>query len=600
MRVLLSFCLFFSLSLAAAENDYGTDPAKPLEKFPEKFPEKLPEKLPEKFPEKPIKADKAFVLTGEQIDENTYFLRWQIADNYYLYQKKFAVRDSGSGSDSDMPVSLELSDNHVPHADIFLGEGNVYYQFTDAYLKLTRPPQNLIITYQGCWEGGICYPVQHKRLVVGTPLSFVSVETEDRDTQPTDRASPATQGYNYYAQQIRRAAPVWVLLLFFLAGIGLTFTPCVLPMLPIVSGIITNDPGNRPSHRTRLALVYMLSMASVFSVFGLLSGWIGYGLRQAMASPPVLIFLALLISLLGASLIKPVGFLMRLPGSLALTQKANSVLNMTAGTYTGAALWGALSPLVVGTCLSAPLAAALIYLAEQGNPLFGAASLFFLALGMGIPLLLFALGFGYVMPKSGPWLAKIKNLFALLLFALAVFILSPLLPTAVEIALYSFFALTAICLFLLPLRPTLVAACFLAILTGFGYHFFPKDAPLSKFTEVSDYATFKDKLQEFGKSGKPTLVYYSAEWCITCKELEWNVFGGIGDNEQLAEDLNALNLLKADVTKNNADSRQLLAHFDVLGPPSIYFIDKQGRYRPEMTLVGNFSPKTLKTLLQDL
>ncbi len=571
MRVLLSFFLFFSLSLAAAENDYGTDPETSLGK--------------------PFKADKAFVLTGEQIDENTYFLRWQIADNYYLYQKKFAVRDS------DMPVSLELSDNHVPHADIFLGEGNVYYQFTDAYLKLTRPPQNLIITYQGCWEGGICYPVQHKRLVVGTTLSFVSVEAEDPDTQPADRASPATQGYNYYAQQIRRAAPVWVLLLFFLAGIGLTFTPCVLPMLPIVSGIITNDPGNRPSHRTRLALVYMLSMASVFSVFGLLSGWIGYGLRQAMASPPVLIFLALLISLLGVSLIKPTGF-MRLPGSLALTQKANSVLNMTAGTYTGAALWGALSPLVVGTCLSAPLAAALIYLAEQGNPLFGAASLFFLALGMGIPLLLFALGFGYVMPKSGPWLTKIKSLFALLLFALAVFILSPLLPTAVEIALYSFFALTAICMFLLPLRPTLVAACFLAaLMTGFGYHFFPKGDPLSKFTEVSDYAVFKDKLQEFGKSGKPTLVYYSAEWCITCKELEWNVFGG---NEQLAEDLNAINLLKADVTKNNADSRQLLAHFDVLGPPSIYFIDKQGMYRPEMTLVGNFSPKTLKTLLQDL
>ena len=588
MRVLLSFFLFFSLSLASAENDYDTDTAKPLGTLPEK----------------PLRVDKAFVLTGEQIDENTYFLRWQIADNYYLYQKKFAVRDSnsnsGSGSDRDMPVSLELSDNHVPHADIFLGEGNVYYQFTDAYLKLTRSPQNLIITYQGCWEGGICYPVQHKRLVAGTPLSFVSVEAEDPDTQSTDRASPATQGYNYYVQQIRRAAPVWVLLLFFLAGIGLTFTPCVLPMLPIVSGIITNDPGNRPSHRTRLALVYMLSMASVFSIFGLLSGWIGYGLRQAMASPPVLIFLALLISLLGASLIKPTG-LMRLPGSLALTQKANSVLNMTAGTYTGAALWGALSPLVVGTCLSAPLAAALIYLAEQGNPLFGAASLFFLALGMGIPLLLFALGFGYVMPKSGPWLAKIKNLFALLLFALAVFILSPILPTAVEIALYSFFVLTAICLFLLPLRPTLVVACFLAaLMTGFGYHFFPKGDPLSKFTEVSDYATFKDRLQEFGKSGKPTLVYYSAEWCITCKELEWNVFGGIGDNEQLAEDLNALNLLKADVTKNNADTRQLLAHFDVLGPPSIYFIDKQGVYRPEMTLVGNFSPKILKALLQDL
>ncbi len=146
------------------------------------------------------------------------------------------------------------------------------------------------------------------------------------------------------------------------------------------------------------------------------------------------------------------------------------------------------------------------------------------------------------------------------------------------------------------LRPTLVAACCLALTVGFGYYHLAKADSLSMFTEVSDYATFRNTLQGSRKNGKPTLVYYSAKWCVTCKRLEKRVFG----NRQLAEDLNALNLIKADVTKNNADSRQLMAHFDVLGPPSVYFIDKQGMYRPEMTLVGHFSSKTLKTLLQDL
>lgn len=523
---------------------------------------------------KPLRVDEAFILSGQQADANTYLLNWWIAPDYYLYKTKFALSGASAAT-----AKLELSQNDVEYSDIFFGEQRVYYQFVDGQLSSAQSLENIIISYQGCWEGGICYPVQSFQLQNGQ-FKPVALNEDEQEYSPV--AAPMTLANNYYVRQLQQASPAWVLLLFFLAGIGLTLTPCVLPMLPIVTSIISDKRASNLRRRTSLLLVYVLSLASVFSLLGLFSSWLGYAMRQLIASPPVLIILALLVVLLGCSLLNP----MRWSGLTGVAQRINPVLNMTAGTYTGAALWGGLSPLIVGSCLSAPLAAALLYLAERGDPLFGALTLFTLALGMSIPLLLVGLGLGQFVPRTGPWLARMRSFFALLLFALAVFILSSLLPAAVEVLLYSMLAAAALLNFFLRPYQTAFSAVTAGIFAMMVYILLPSDNEELQFTEVRAEPQLTAALQAAVQQEQPALVYYAADWCISCRELEWRVF----TNKKVQNRLDGLALIKVDVTRNNRASRQLLNRFDALGPPTVFFIDKSGVHRPAMTLIGTFNP----------
>ena len=521
---------------------------------------------------KPLRVDEAFILSGQQADANTYLLNWRIAPGYYLYKTKFAL----SGA-SATRATLELSQNDVEHSDVFFGKQRVYYQFVDGQLSSAQSLESIIISYQGCWEGGICYPVQSFQLQDG---QFKAVELIEDEAKYD--AVPRAQANNHYARLLHQASPAWTLLLFFLAGLGLTLTPCVLPMLPIVTSIISDKRASNLRRRTSLLLVYVLSLASVFSLLGLFSSWLGYAMRQLIASPPILIVLALLVVLLGCSLLNP----MRWSGLTGVAQRINPVLNMTAGTYTGAALWGGLSPLIVGSCLSAPLAAALLYLAERGDPLFGALTLFTLALGMSIPLLLVGLGLGQFVPRTGPWLAKMRSFFALLLFALAVFILSSLLPAAVEVLLYAMLAAAALLNFFLRPYQTAFSAVNAGIFAVMVYILLPSDKEELQFTEVRAEPQLTAALQTAAQQEQPALVYYAADWCISCRELEWRVF----TNKEIQNRLDELALIKVDVTRNNRASRQLLSRFDALGPPTVFFIDKSGVHRPTMTLIGTFNP----------
>ena len=562
MRKFLSFCFFVFFLSATAQADDLVDDAKPL------------------------RVDEAFTLISQEVDTNTYLLNWRIAPNYYLYKTKFALSGEGAAA-----AKLELSQNDIKHSDAFFGEQRVYYQFVDGQLSSPRNLAKIIISYQGCWEGGICYPVQSFQLRDG---QFQLVELSENDAEYSPAATPKAQANNYYMRQLQQASPAWVLLLFFLAGIGLTLTPCVLPMLPIVTSIVTDKRSSNPRRRLSLLLVYVLSLASVFSVLGLFSGWLGYAMRQMIASPLVLITLAVLVVLLGCSLLN----LMRWPALAGVTQRINPVLNMTAGTYRGAALWGGLSPLIVGSCLSAPLAAALLYLAERGNPLFGALTLFTLALGMSIPLLLVGLGLGQFVPRAGPWLEKMRSFFALLLFALAVFILSSLLPAAIEVALYSLLAVAVLLNFFLRPYQTAISAVIAGVMALVLYTQVPSDTRKEEiqFTEITAYSQLTAALQTATQTRQPTLIYYSADWCISCRELEWRVFTNQGVQNRLDE----WTLIKVDVTRNNRASRQLLEHFNALGPPTVFFMDKSGAHRPEMTLIGSFNAKDFTAALDAL
>lgn len=524
----------------------------------------------------PLPADQVFLLSVRQEAPRVYSISWDIAEDYYLYKDKISFY-----TEDGAQLVPTLSANHQVQTDQFFGMQEVYYHYAYAQVELNdgQEARQLRLSYQGCWQGGLCYPVQQRNIALTDPPQLITL------TAP----SAPTSNYGFYLGTLSQAGVPLILLLFFLAGLGLTFTPCVLPMLPIISGTLTVGRHSL-SQKASLALTYILVMAVTYSLVGLLSGWLGYRLHSLLGSPPLLIILAALISLLALFMFGLVQV-----GS-GLRQIVQRPFNLTTGSYKGAVLWGLLSPLITGTCLSAPLAAALLYLAERGNPLLGATALFVLAIGMGVPLLLFVIGLGKILPASGPWLEKTRNFFGYTLILLALFIISPLLPDGLVL----FGGLTVIVLMLLHLFSRLrlrwvLASSLLAAIFAYGISYWV-DFKTAEFNTVTSVQLLQDEQQRALRQGQPVMVYYYADWCISCSELEWLVFR----DEEVIEQLGAVHLIKADVTRYNDETLQLLDYYDVLGPPSFVFVDSQGLVRKELNLVGYFTKKELQLQLASL
>ncbi len=523
--------------------------------------------------DEPLPAEQVFSLSVRQEGALTYSVSWDIADNYYLYKDKL-VFYTGRGE----PLVASLSSNHQSQTDQFFGTQEVYYHYAYAQVQVNGDEEQLSFSYQGCWQGGLCYPVQQRQVLLGASPQLI-----------TTTAAPPASNYGFYLGTLNQAGISLILVLFFLAGLGLTFTPCVLPMLPIISGTLTMGQKNL-RQKTSLALTYVLVMALTYSLIGSLSGWLGYRLHSLLGSPLLLIILATLVSLLALAMFGLVKI-----GS-GLRQLVNRQLNLTPGNYKGAILWGILSPLIVGTCLSAPLAAALLYLAERGNPLLGAAALFVLAIGMGVPLLLFVVGLGKILPPSGPWLERMRNFFGYSLILLALFIVSPLLPNRVLLVL----GVMILVLLLLDLFSRLrfrwmLASSFLVAIAAYGMSHWI-DLGTTEFNRVTSVRSLQDQQQKALEQERPVMIYYYADWCISCREIEWLVF----KDEAIVEQLEEVHLIKADITQHNDETLGLLDHYDVLGPPSFIFIDSNGLVRREFDLVGYLTKKELQTYLASL
>jgi len=520
----------------------------------------------------PLPADQVFSLSVRQEGAHTYSVSWDIAENYYLYKDKIVFYTK-----KGEPLVATLSSNHQSQTDQFFGTQEVYYYYAYAQVQLNDDEEQLSFSYQGCWQGGLCYPVQQKTMLLRDPPQLVTT------------TAPPASNYNFYLGTLNQAGISLILVLFFLAGLGLTFTPCVLPMLPIISGTLTMGQKSL-RQKTSLALTYILVMALTYSLIGSLSGWLGYRLQSLLGSPLLLVILATLVGLLALSMFGLVKI-----GS-GLRQLVNRQLNLTTGNYKGAILWGILSPLIIGTCLSAPLAAALLYLAERGNPLLGAAALFVLAIGMGVPLLLFVVGLGKILPPSGPWLEKMRSFFGYSLILLALFIVSPLLP-GVALLVLGVMVVVMMLLHLfsrLRLQWILASSFFVAIFAYGMSHWI--DLRTTEFNRVTSVRLLQDQQQKALEQGKPVMVYYYADWCISCREIEWLVF----KDEAIVEQLEEVHLIKADITQHNDETLRLLDYYDVLGPPSFIFIDSKGLVRRELDLVGHLTKKELQVYLTSL
>lgn len=530
----------------------------------------------------------AFQLNLSDTTPESIKLQFVATEGYYLYRHRFQFRTEPA--DIGLGVA-QLPDGEKKH-DEYFGDVEVYHGILDVALPRkagdTRP-FTLIVTYQGCADKGLCYPPETERLSIGGASPAVS---------DTPLAGDATHVEFSWKQ----------LALFFLAGVGLTFTPCVLPMLPILSGVVLRGQigGLRGFS---LSLAYVLPMAICFAILGAVMGMFGasLNLQARLQSAWVLVPFAGFFALFAVAMFG--AFELRLPRAL------NDRLDRIAGNTQGGSLWGAavlgvVSSLLVSPCVSAPLAGALLYISASGDALGGALKLFVLGLGMGAPLVLVATGGAAWLPKSGPWLVAVKNAIGVLLLALAIGLLSRVIPGQATLLLIGLLW-AGVALFLGALefgekttRGRLAQllgvfllfyalACWYGALSGQTDPLRPlgqsridsgpaQPAAESRWQTVTQASEMDRILAESESEGQPVLVDWYADWCISCKVIEHEVL----PDPKIVSQLGAFRLIRFDMTDSNTEQRALLDRYKLFGPPALLFFGKNGNELENVRVVG--------------
>jgi thiol:disulfide interchange protein DsbD len=598
-RLLLTLTLFTSLWYAGAIHS-ATD-APPL----------LTGGADDEF----LPPEEAFRFSGEVSGPNTLRLRWEIAPDYYLYKSRIKVASDSTAVQlgaPDLPKGEEKTDE-------YFGKQEVYHLLLEADVPFSRASPaagnfSARVTYQGCAEAGLCYPPITQALDLVLP----AVEAASLSSS-SSAGAPSAAEQDRLAAVVRDGSILTVLGLFFLAGLALTFTPCVLPMVPILSGIIAGQGDKVTSGRAfTLSLTYVLAMALTYTVAGVLAGLFGQNLQAALQNPWVLgvfalVFVALAFSMFGY-------YELQMPSAIQgrLTALSN---RQEGGTFVGVGIMGVLSALIVGPCVTAPLVAALIVIGQTGDPLRGGLALFALAMGMGVPLLLVGTSLGKLLPRAGGWMDTVKQVFGVLLLGVALWFARTLLPEVLVMLLWGLLAI-GLALLLGALEPAAtgaakvrrtvalpVLAWGVAIILGAAMGNRDPLAPLSGFGATTGAAALADslpwrpvqsvedldrELAAASAAGKPAMLDFSAEWCISCKEMEKYTFSDAGVQAALADVV----LLRADVTANNERDQALFKRFGIFGPPTIAFFGADGLERREYRVVGYLRADKFRDHLQ--
>ena len=547
-----------------------------------------------------LPVDDAFQFSAAKSDnQENVIVKWSIAEGYYLYQEKISVKlNQAETSSFDVPTfSISPEDYNDP----YFGLMKIFKKPVQAIFKASQPPlkaEDVIeIAYQGCTEG-FCYPPEVKEIKVAD-LPIVQVT----DTEKTSEKSTALSEQPK-AEQDRLAESLfnskYAVFGFFLLGLGLAFTPCVLPMLPLLSAIVIGQ-NQRPNMWRAFALsfVYVQGMALTYTLLGLIVAAIGLPFQVALQHPYVMIGLSIIFVLLALSMFGV--FTLQLPSSL---QTKLSLLSQQqkAGAFGGVFLMGMIAGLVASPCTSAPLSGALLYVAQSGDLFTGAITLYLLALGMGVPLILITLFGNKILPKSGMWMETVKKLFGFVMLALPVFLISRILPDEWTPRLWAmlgtaFFIWFA---FQMPKNGTgwlfrilfLVAAMISvkplqAWVWGEGSAQSAVENKLVshvEFKQVKSEAELQQALAENNKSLVMLDLY--ADWCVACKEFEKETFSDPRVQKTFGDTL----LLQVDMTKNSEENRALMTKYKVLGLPTILFFNQDGKEIEGSRVNGFMSP----------
>ncbi|PQJ55777.1 protein-disulfide reductase DsbD [Vibrio chagasii] len=567
-----------------------------------------------------VPVDQAFPFNYYQQDGKV-LLDWQVKEGYYLYQHSLSF------SGQNLAIgNVELEDGK-PHQDEFFGEVSVYTQplFVQVPLQSYQDGSQLIVKYQGCAEAGFCYPPETRVIDIApfeaTGSSDTTAKTTSNQANTSPQvASPKAEVANNTAPQ--SSAPVskeasladklsdswWTPLLFLALGVGLAFTPCVLPMYPILTGIVLGGGKLSQGRALMLSFIYVQGMALTYTLLGLVVASAGMQFQAAMQHPYVLIALSVLFVVLAMSMFGV--YNLQLPSSIQ-TWLNNQSNKQQGGNTLGVFAMGAISGLVCSPCTTAPLSGALLYVAQSGDLFTGAIALYALAMGMGIPLILVAVFGNKLLPKAGSWMDKVKVVFGFILLAAPIFLLERIIPELWATVLWSGLGFIAFGWLYhsknaLPFGGWKQSAVGIIAMLGLfasaqpalNYWFAEKSVVVEQqiqFARINTVEELEIQLIEAKKLGKPVMLDFYADWCVACKEFEKYTFHQADVENKLSDFV----LLQADVTRNMPQDIELLKQLQVLGLPTIEFWDSEGNHVPNARVTGFMPADVFLKHMQD-
>jgi thiol:disulfide interchange protein DsbD len=578
---------------------------------------------------RPLQPEDAFSYEAIGLSPETILVRFTAQAGYYLYVDKFVFRIVGAEGFHVRSVSMPTG---TIKDDPEFGPVPVIYGQVEIPVRINRPAgleRKLVLEadYQGCLDGEICYPPQTSRVelvlagagkAIDLPVTYLASTGKDRI--PGSEAMVPVSEQDRLARLLVENPPTAVFA-FFIAGLLLAFTPCVFPMVPILSGIIAGQGDRLTTSRAFwLSLVYVLAMAVTYTIAGVLAGMFGKNLQAAFQNPWIIgsfvaVFVLLAMSMFGF-------YELQLPGrwQTALTERSN---RESGGRFGGVAVMGFLSALIVGPCVAPPLAAALIVIGASGSALLGGTALFALSMGMGVPLILFGVSAGKLIPRAGAWMNVVKAVFGVGLLALAIWMLERILHGPVILLLWGLLAIGS-GVFLGALEPVgegasfwkriwktlglvllLVGALELTGAVSGGDNWMrpldslrtggsPGGTEHIEFQRIKSLADLESALEQSRSEARPVMLDFYADWCVECIRMERNTFP-VGSVRVLLEQLKPL---QADVTPYDEIDQALMKKFNIVGPPAILFFDRRGNEMRPYRLVGYFTPEEFSAHLQ--
>ena len=537
-----------------------------------------------------LPAEQAFVFSTEPLPSGETRLQWKITDKYYLYKKRLKFEGLDAAHTPPLPEGLA-------HSDEFFGATEVYRDRLELLIPANARGQ-IKVSWQGCADAGLCYPPQSQQVDLGGAQSATAPE------QAQDQSLAAT---------LQQGSLVWSLLLFFGLGLLLAFTPCSLPMLPILAGLVVGS-GASPGRGFAVAGSYVVSMALVYAGLGVLAALLGANLQALLQQPWLLGSFAALFVVLALPMF---GFFeLQLPTALR-DRLETAGRGRKGGSLIGAGILGALSGLLVGPCMTAPLAGALLYIAQSGNAVEGGLVLFTMGIGIGMPLLLLVTVGSRFLPKPGAWMNLMKGLFGFLFLGTALLLVRPVLDESLWVGLWGVLLLIFASSLWQQGQPFLRAKTLfspLSLIAGIWGALMVIGAaggstdtwqPLAVYTAktvvdssantghdafitVKDIPTLERELASAKAQGQWVMLDYYADWCVSCKVMEKKVFG----QAQVMNALQGVRLLRLDVTADTVASRDLLSRYQVPGPPSFIWIGPNGVERRAQRITGEVNAET--------